>query len=99
KGRHSPSLKIDRNIIEEDQMRAVLFKGKDSLPAVESVKMPKPVKDEVLIRMHCAALNHRDLWLLNGQAKPNEGIALGSDGSGVVEDVGDDADPLLVGAE
>jgi len=61
--------------------------------------MPKPVKDEVLIRMHCAALNHRDLWLLNGQAKPNEGIALGSDGSGVVEDVGDDADPLLVGAE
>src|SRR5690606_12617852 len=34
-----------------------------------------------------------------GQAKPNEGIALGSDGSGVVEDVGDDADPLLVGAE
>ena len=81
-------------------MKAALFKGKDYPLTVEEVKKPKPVKDQVLIRLKYAALNHRDLWLTKEQAQhfPN-GIILGSDGSGVVEDVGEDADPLLVGAE
>lgn len=81
-------------------MRAVLFKGKDLPLAVEPVKKLKPVKDQVLIRLHNAALNHRDLWIIREQTQqfPN-GIILGSDGAGVVEDVGEDADPLLVGAE
>jgi NADPH:quinone reductase-like Zn-dependent oxidoreductase len=81
-------------------MRAVLFRGKDHPLTVESVKNPKPVKDQVLIRLHSAALNHRDLWLILEQSQhfPN-GIILGSDGAGVVEDVGEDADPMLTGAE
>jgi zinc-binding alcohol dehydrogenase/oxidoreductase len=81
-------------------MKAVLFKGKDQSVVVEDVKKPKPVKDQVLIKLKYAALNHRDLWLINetAQSFPN-GIILGSDGSGVIEDVGEDADPLLVGAE
>jgi zinc-binding alcohol dehydrogenase/oxidoreductase len=81
-------------------MKAVLFKGKDYPLAVEEVKKPKPIKDQVLIKMKYAALNHRDLWVIKEQAQhfPN-GIILGSDGSGIVEDVGEDADPLLIGAE
>jgi zinc-binding alcohol dehydrogenase/oxidoreductase len=81
-------------------MRAVLFKGKDHPLTVESVKNPKPVKDQVLIRVHSAALNHRDIWVIREQAQhfPN-GIVLGSDGAGVIEDVGEDADPMLIGAE
>lgn len=81
-------------------MKAVLFKGKDHPLTIEEVKKPKPIKDQVLIRMKYAALNHRDLWVIKEQAQyfPN-GIILGSDGCGIVEDVGDDADPLLVGAE
>jgi zinc-binding alcohol dehydrogenase/oxidoreductase len=81
-------------------MRSVLFKGKDYPLAVEPLKKPKPVKDQVLIRLHSAALNHRDIWIIREQAQhfPN-GIALGSDGAGIVEDVGEDADPLLIGAE
>jgi zinc-binding alcohol dehydrogenase/oxidoreductase len=81
-------------------MKAVLFKGKDYPLTLEDVKKPKPVKDQVLVRLKYAALNHRDVWLVKEQAQhfPN-GIILGSDGSGVVEDVGEDADPLLVGAE
>lgn len=67
---------------------------------VESVKNPKPIKDLVLIRLHSAALNHRDIWVIREQAQHfPAGIILGSDGAGVIEDVGDDADPLLVGAE
>jgi zinc-binding alcohol dehydrogenase/oxidoreductase len=88
----------ERNKIRK--MKAALFKGKDHPLTVEDVKKPKPIKDQVLIKMKYAALNHRDLWLMKEQAQhfPN-GIILGSDGSGVVEDVGEDADPLLVGAE
>jgi NADPH:quinone reductase-like Zn-dependent oxidoreductase len=81
-------------------MKAVLFKGKDFPLTVEEVKKPKPVKDQVLIKLKYAALNHRDLWVIKEQTQqfPN-GIILGSDGSGVVEDVGEDADSLLIGAE
>jgi NADPH:quinone reductase-like Zn-dependent oxidoreductase len=45
-------------------MKAVLFKGKDHPLVVESAKNPKPIKDQVLIRLHSAALNHRDLWVM-----------------------------------
>lgn len=81
-------------------MRAVLFKGKDIPLAVEETKKPKPVKDQVLIKLNYAALNHRDIWVVTEQTQqfPN-GIILGSDGAGVIEDVGEDADPFLVGAE
>jgi zinc-binding alcohol dehydrogenase/oxidoreductase len=81
-------------------MRAVLFKSKDQPLVVEEIKKFKPVKDQVLVKIHNAALNHRDLWLLKEQTQtfPN-GIILGSDGAGVVEAVGEDANPLLIGAE
>lgn len=81
-------------------MRAVLFRGKDYPISVEEIKKPKPVKDQVLVKLKYAALNHRDIWVIREQAQhfPN-GIILGSDGSGIVEDVGEDADPMLVGME
>src|SRR5690349_20845199 len=81
-------------------MKAALFKGKDQPLTVEEVKKPKPIKDQVLIKLKYAALNHRDLWFLKEQSQnfPN-GMILGSDGVGVIENVGEDADPLLVGAE
>jgi zinc-binding alcohol dehydrogenase/oxidoreductase len=80
--------------------RAVLFKGKDYPVEVLEFKKPRLVKDQVLIRMHYAALNHRDLWVIKEQAQHfPDGIVLGSDGCGVIEDVGEDADPMLVGLE
>jgi zinc-binding alcohol dehydrogenase/oxidoreductase len=81
-------------------MKAALFKSKDQPLLFEETKKPKPIKDQVLIKLKYAALNHRDVWLMAEQTQqyPN-GMILGSDGSGIVEDVGEDADPLLVGAE
>jgi zinc-binding alcohol dehydrogenase/oxidoreductase len=81
-------------------VKAALFRSKDQPLTVEEIKKPKPVKDQVLIKLYNAALNHRDLWLIQEQTQtyPN-GMILGSDGCGVVEDVGEDADPLLVGME
>ncbi len=81
-------------------MKAALFKGKDLPLSVEEFNKPKPVKDQVLIRMKYAALNHRDLWLMREQSQhfPN-GVVLGSDGAGIIEAVGEDADPLRMGSE
>ena len=81
-------------------MKAVLFKGKDFPLEVQEIKKPKPVKDQVLIKIKHAALNHRDLWIIREQAQHfPDGIILGSDGCGVIEDVGEDADTMLVGME
>lgn len=81
-------------------MRAVFFKGKDQPLVVQQIKKFKPVKDQVLIRLHNAAINHRDLWTWREQNLPaSDGIILGSDGCGVIEDVGEDADTLLIGSE
>ncbi|HEX6227813.1 MAG TPA: zinc-binding dehydrogenase [Chryseolinea sp.] len=81
-------------------MRAVFFKGKDQPLVVQQIKKFKPIKDQVLIRLRNAAINHRDLWTWREQTLPaSDGIILGSDGCGVVEDVGEDADMLLIGSE
>lgn len=82
-------------------MKAVVFKGSGKPLEVTELPKPKPIKDQVLIKLKAAALNHRDVWIQEEQSSVNrsEGIILGSDGVGTVDDVGEDADPLLVGAE
>jgi zinc-binding alcohol dehydrogenase/oxidoreductase len=81
-------------------MRAVFFRGKEHPLELKEIKKPKPVKDQVLVRLKYAALNHRDLWILHEQPLTHsEGIILGSDGAGIIEEVGEDADPLLIGLE
>lgn len=81
-------------------MKAALFKSKDLPLTVEEIKRPQPVRDEVLVKVNYAALNHRDLWLMSEQTQQfPAGIVLGSDGSGVVEEVGEDADPSLSGSQ
>lgn len=81
-------------------MRAVFFKGKEQPLSIQTIKKFKPVKDQVLIRLRNAAINHRDIWTWREQSlSSSDGIILGSDGSGVIEDVGEDADTLLIGSE
>ena len=80
-------------------MRAVFFNGKDHPLVIQEIKKFKPVKDQVLVRLHNAALNHRDLWTWREQGNIPSGVILGSDGSGVIEDVGEDVDTLLIGLE
>lgn len=55
---------------------------------------------EARVSVRAAALNHRDEWCRKG-LYPNikDGIILGSDGSGVVEEVGDGVDLDWVGKE
>ncbi len=79
-------------------IRGAFLTGQNLPLEVREIKKPKPVKDQVLVRLHYAALNHRDLWLQQDSV-PQQPVILGSDGCGVIEDVGEDADPLLTGAE
>lgn len=81
-------------------MRAAYFRSPEQPLIVQPLKKPRPIKDQVLIRLHNAALNHRDLWIMREQNQSfPEGIILGSDGSGVIESVGEDIDPLYMGME
>ncbi|KAH8880110.1 NAD(P)-binding protein [Thozetella sp. PMI_491] len=52
--------------------------------------VPKPGEYEVLVRIHAAALNYRDLAIPKGTYPfpPNTPVVAGSDASGVVEQVG-----------
>lgn len=79
-------------------IRGAFFTGQNLPLEIREIKKPKPVKDQVLVRLHYAALNHRDLWIQQDSI-PQQPVILGSDGCGVIEDVGEDADPLLTGAE
>jgi zinc-binding alcohol dehydrogenase/oxidoreductase len=81
-------------------MRAVFFKGKDHSLEIKEIKKPHPTEKQVLVRLRYAALNHRDARML--REEPGyfpDGIILGSDGSGVVEDVGEEIDDVLIGEE
>lgn len=82
-------------------MKAFVFRGNQQSNTIEEVAKPKPIKDQLLIRLQYAALNHRDLWILKEQSSVlnPSGVILGSDGAGVVEMVGVDADPSWIGAE
>ena len=79
-------------------MKAALFKEKTSRLSLEELAKPMPGKGQVLIKLHAAALNHRDLWIQKEQETPSStGIILGSDGSGVIESVGEEVDEVRIG--
>ena len=81
-------------------MKAALFKEKNLPLRFEEVATPIPSKGQVLVKLRAAALNHRDLWIQKEQAIPSaSGIILGSDGSGIIDSVGEAVDENLIGLE
>jgi|UniRef100_UPI0040481BD1 zinc-binding alcohol dehydrogenase/oxidoreductase len=75
---------------------------RNSPSKIQLLELPQPVcgPGEVLIRIKAAALNHRDEWCRKG-LYPNlkDGVILGSDGAGIVVEVGAGVDPSLIGEE
>ena len=81
-------------------MKAALFKEKNLPLRFEEVATLIPSKGQVLVKLRAAALNHRDLWIQKEQAIPSaSGIILGSDGSGIIDSVGEAVDENLIGQE
>ena len=66
-------------------MRALVLTGKNEPLILQEKSDLTPGEGEVIIRVHAAALNHRDVWIQKGQyAGLKYPITPGSDGSGVV---------------
>ncbi|HEY8971114.1 MAG TPA: zinc-binding dehydrogenase [Puia sp.] len=66
-------------------MRALVLTGKNEPLILQEKSDLTPGEGEAIIRVHAAALNHRDVWIQKGQyAGLKYPITPGSDGSGVV---------------
>jgi zinc-binding alcohol dehydrogenase/oxidoreductase len=70
-------------------MKALIFTSKDHQLSVTEIEKPIPKKGEVLIKLSYAALNHLDLWIWKEQVSTVP-VILGSDGCGLVVELGDD---------
>jgi zinc-binding alcohol dehydrogenase/oxidoreductase len=67
---------------------------------IEEVPVPEVSGDEVLIKVHYASLNHRDVWITKGlYSKIKLPLILGSDCSGTIEKLGGGAAGLEIGQE
>jgi zinc-binding alcohol dehydrogenase/oxidoreductase len=80
-------------------MRAVILNdhgGPDRLVAGQ-LPDPEPQAGEVVVDLLAAALNHRDVW--QRTAPGNHGAVLGSDGAGVVSQLGEGVTGIEVGQE
>ncbi|HEX2853141.1 MAG TPA: zinc-binding dehydrogenase [Opitutaceae bacterium] len=80
-------------------MRAVQLTAVNQL-AVTAVADPLPAADEVVVTLKAAALNHRDVWIKQGQYAGLKFPCIpGSDGAGVVSELGAGTDPAWRGRE
>lgn len=67
---------------------------------IEEVPIPEVSGDEVLIKVHYASLNHRDVWISKGlYSKIKLPLILGSDCSGTIDKLGSDVSHLSPGQE
>lgn len=83
-------------------MKAVVLteaNGPDSLQ-IQEVETPLPQSGEVRIKLKTSALNRRDYWITLGQYPGMQLPCIaGSDGAGVIDEVGDGVDSALIGNE
>ncbi len=83
-------------------MKAIVLRELGSVDnlRLEEVPDPQPGPGEVVVRLHAAALNHRDVFIVQ-KLYPNIKLPaiLGSDGAGVVSAVGEGVSAELLGQE
>lgn len=81
-------------------MNACVLHGVGEALKFEEVPRPQAKPGEALVKLKAAALNRRDFWIQKGQyAGLKFPIILGSDGAGIVEEVGSHQDETWVGRE
>ena len=70
-------------------MKALVLSDKNRPLTLQDVDNLTPGEGEAIVRVHAAALNHRDVWIQKGQyAGLKYPVIPGSDGAGVVVEVG-----------
>src|ERR1700743_2357373 len=81
-------------------MKAIVLEAPDKPLVFKEVEKPSLAAGEALVKIKAAALNRRDYWITVGKyAGIKYPTILGSDGAGVVAEVGSDSDKHLIGKE
>jgi zinc-binding alcohol dehydrogenase/oxidoreductase len=81
-------------------MKAIILEAADKPLILKEVDKPTLKPGEALIKLKAAALNRRDYWITIGKyAGIKYPIILGSDGAGIVYEVGDEKDKYLLDSE
>ncbi len=77
-------------------MQALVLDGINQPVQFREVPTPQPGPGQVLVQLHAAALNHRDVWIQKGQyAGLKFPVILGSDGAGTITELGEGVDQQL----
>src|SRR5476651_731620 len=81
-------------------MKAIVLEAADKPLTWKEVPKPTIGPGEALVKIKAAALNRRDYWITAGKyAGIKYPTILGSDGAGIVAEVGSDADNHWIGRE
>jgi S-(hydroxymethyl)glutathione dehydrogenase/alcohol dehydrogenase len=64
---------------------------------VDNLELDEPKANEVLVRMHASGVCHSDLSVVNDAIHYNPPVALGHEGAGVIEQIGEDVNYVQVG--
>ncbi|MBT4178479.1 MAG: zinc-binding dehydrogenase [Candidatus Marinimicrobia bacterium] len=73
--------------------------GDSNTLQLESLPKPEIQSDQVLVRIKAVALNHLDIWVRKGIPGIKLPMILGSDGSGILEEIGEDISTIKCGDE
>ncbi|XVM06227.1 zinc-binding dehydrogenase [Bacillus subtilis] len=82
-------------------MKAVIHNGKAGLLglSVQDIPSTKPGYGEVKVKLKSAGLNHRDLFLMKNKSEQHPYVILGSDGAGIIEEIGEGVKNVAVQTE
>ncbi|AEP86845.1 zinc-binding dehydrogenase [Bacillus spizizenii] len=82
-------------------MKAVIHNGKTGLQGLSFQEVPskKPGYGEVKVKLKSAGLNHRDLFLMKNKSERDPHVILGSDGAGIIEEVGEGVKNVAIQTE
>ncbi|MCM3713925.1 zinc-binding dehydrogenase [Halalkalibacter oceani] len=82
-------------------MKALVHQGKRGLAglAYQEIEEVKPAAGEVKVKLLYAGLNHRDLFVLERHPEEAPGLIIGSDGAGIIEEVGEGVTDVAAGDE
>ena len=82
------------------KMKAAFIEAINQSVVVRETDKPIPGNGEVVVKVKAAALNHRDVYIQQGlYAKIKLSVIPGSDGAGIVTDIGEGVKKQLVGEE
>jgi zinc-binding alcohol dehydrogenase/oxidoreductase len=81
-------------------MKALVVESKNSPFVIRDVPQPAFGDDDILVKLKASAFNHRDYYIQQGTyPRTKFPLIIGSDGAGIVENVGKNVHRSLIGSE